>query len=93
MALKADATATVILPKSMAEGVNCRDYSDGCVAAHIVQVQKLDFIAVEFLNEEHAKYGAKKIRGYYTRNWVFDDVTGEPTLERFVESALEAKKP
>lgn len=92
-AFKADASTTFILPKTMAEGVNCKDYAEGCLSAHMVQVQKLDFIAVEFMTEEQAKYAAKKVRGYYVRNWILDDVTGEPVLERFVESALEAKKP
>jgi hypothetical protein len=27
------------------------------------------------------------------RNWLLDDVSGEPLLERFVEKSLEAKKP
>lgn len=90
---KADPSTTFILPKSMAEGITCKDYTDGCLSAHTVQVQKLDFIAVEFMTEEQAKFAAKKVRGYYLRNWIFDDVTGEPVLERFVESALEAKIP
>jgi peptide deformylase len=92
-AQKADSSATVILPKTMADGVQCHDYTEGCLSAHIVQVKKLDFIAVEFMTEEQAKVAARKIRGYQVRNWVFDDVTGEPTLEKFVQSALEAKKP
>lgn len=89
----ADASVTVILPKSMAEGVSCTDYAEGCMAAHIVRVQGLEMIAVEFMTEAQAIYAAKKIKGYYARNWVFDDVAREPVLERFVEKALEAKKP
>ncbi len=89
----ADASTTFILPKSMTEGVHCSDYTEGCISAHIVQVRKLDFIGVEFANEEQAKEAAKKYRGYYVRNWMLDDVTGEPLLEKFVEKALEAKKP
>jgi hypothetical protein len=93
MALKADPSATVLLPKSINEGVSCSDYPAGCLSAHLVQVRKLDFIAIEFSSQAEAKLAAQKIRGWYARNWVFDDVTGEPTLERFVQSALEAKKP
>ncbi len=58
-----------------------------------MKVRNLDLIAVEFLTEEQAKYAAKKIRGYYVGNWIFDDVTGEPILEEFVSRALDAKKP
>ncbi len=93
LAQKADSTVSIILPKSIAEGVSCTDYSEGCISAHIVRVQNIEMIAVEFMTEKQAIYGAKKIKGYYVRNWVFDDVVGEPVLERFVTSGLEAKKP
>ena len=92
-AKNADATTTFILPRTMTEGVSCGDYAEGCTSAHTVQVQKLDFIAVEFMNIDQAKFAEKKVRGYYVRNWLLDDVSGEPLLEKFVESALEAKKP
>lgn len=88
-----DSTVQLILPKSMNEGVSCSNYTDGCISGHTVKVQNLELIAVEFATEAQAKYGAKKIRGYYTANWVFDDVTGEPVLEEFVSRVLEAKKP
>jgi hypothetical protein len=87
-----DATTTFILPKGMSDGPSCADYAEGCLATHIIQVQKLEFIAVEFLSEEQSKYAAKKVNGYFIRNWMLDDVSGEPTLMRFADS-LEAKKP
>lgn len=93
MAQKADASATFVLPKNMSEGIHCSDYPEGCVSGYTVKVQNLDFIAVEFMHEEQALYAAKKVRGYYLRNWLFDDVTGEPVLERFMTTSLEAKKP
>lgn len=88
-----DPTITVILPKSMAEGVTCAEYSEGCLSAHIVRVKNLDLIAVEFMSQGEAILAAKKFRGYYTHNWLLDDVTGEPVLEKFVTEHLEAKKP
>lgn len=92
-ALAADSSVSFILPKTLEDGIKCQDYTDGCVAGHTIQVQKLNMIAVEFMTEEQAKYAAKKFRGYYLRNWLFDDVTGEPALERFIEKSLEAKRP
>lgn len=89
----ADPTVTLVLPNKMTEGISCSDYSHGCLAGHIVRVKGLEMIAVEFMTEADAKYAAKKYRGYYTRNWLLDDVTGEPILEKFVVEALEAKKP
>lgn len=89
----ADASTTFIIPKNMNEGANCSDYTEGCISAHTVQVRHLDFIGVEFMTEAQAIYAAKKTRGYYVRNWLLDDVTGEPILEKFVTESLEAKKP
>lgn len=88
-----DPSITVILPKTMAEGVTCAEYSEGCLSAHIVRIKNLDLIAVEFMSQGEAILAAKKFRGYYTHNWMLDDVTGEPVLEKFVTEHLEAKKP
>ena len=87
----ADASTTFVIPKA-GEGPSCGDYAEGCLSTNIVQVKKLDLIAVEFMSEEQAIYAAKKVNGYYVNNWMLDDVTGEPTLERFAKS-IEAKKP
>lgn len=92
-ALKADPNISFILPKNMTEGVSCTDYPAGCLSAHIVRVKNLDMIAVEFMSEDEARLAARKVRGYYARNWLLDDVTGEPALEKFVTEGLEAKKP
>ena len=93
MAKKADPTLSFVLPRTMQEGVNCADYPAGCIAGHTVKVQGLEMIVVEFVDEDHAIVAAKKLRGYYLRNWLLDDVTGEPKLEKFVVEKLEAKKP
>jgi len=92
-AKEADPSITLILPKTMNDGINCSDYTEGCLSAHIVRVKELDLIAVEYMTEAEAIYAAKKFRGYYIRNWLLDDVTGEPVLEKFVTEKLEAKKP
>lgn len=89
----ADSSVTLILPRSINDGVSCSAYTDGCMSGHTVKVKNLELIAVEFGTEEQARYAAKKIRGYYTKNWVFDDVTGEPVLEEFVSRVLDAQKP
>lgn len=93
LAKAADGSTTFILPKSINEGAHCSDYPEGCLSAHIVQVQSLDFIAVEFMTETQAIYAAKKMRGFYIRNWILDDVSGEPVLEHFASELLKAKKP
>jgi hypothetical protein len=89
----ADPSVQLILPRSINDGISCSAYTEGCVSGHTVKVKNLDLIAVEFMTEEQAKYAAKKVRGYYSKNWIFDDVTGEPILEEFVSRVLDAKKP
>jgi hypothetical protein len=93
MARAADSSITFVLPKSISEGVTCVEYGEGCLSGHTVMVKNLEMIAVEFSSEEQAKNAAIKFRGYYARNWLFDDVSGEPVLEKFVSEKLQAKKP
>jgi len=93
LAQAADSSVTLILPRSMTDGVHCTDYPEGCLSAHIVRVKQLDMIAVEFPSSKDAIHAAKKVRGYYIRNWLLDDVKGEPLLEKFVTEKLNAKMP
>lgn len=92
LARKQDPSVTLVLPRSISEGIHCSEYSEGCLSGHTVKVRGLDLIAVEFDTEEQAKYAAKKYRGFYLRNWLLDDVTGEPVLEEFA-LGIGAKKP
>lgn len=69
------------------------DYSEGCLNIYIVSVKELEMLAVEFPSQELAIKAAKKVKGYYLHNWVLDDVSGEPILEKFVEQELKAQKP
>lgn len=88
----ADSSYKVILPKAIDQvSVSCATYFEGCVSAHIFQVQKLDFIALEYDTHDNAERAAKKLGGYALENWVFDDVTGEPVLEKILLK-VEAKK-
>lgn len=90
---KSEPSARFLLPKSVTEGVDCGNYTSGCLSGHVLKVLGLEMILVEFQTEEEAVFAAKKFRGYYVRNWLLDDVSGEPVLEKFVTDALEAKKP
>jgi hypothetical protein len=88
----ADSTYKLILPKTMEGAVSCLSYPEGCLSAHIFQLQKLDFIALEYDSHSNAERAAKRINGYVVENWVFDDVTGEPVLEKILKK-IDAKKP
>jgi hypothetical protein len=96
LALEADPSVKVIVPRVNDKELptcNNSDYPPGCINVFVVSVKSIEILAVEFPSEEQAKFAAKKVRGYYLHNWLFDDVTGEPIMERFVEEKLKAKKP
>lgn len=88
----ADASVQLIIPK-IEGAVHCSDYSPPCMTAHIVSVKGLELLALEYSSEAEAMAAAKKYRGYFTGNWFFDDVAGEPVLEQFIQKHLDAKKP
>lgn len=89
----ADPSVTVILPSNMNEGVQCSEYTPPCISGHVVSVKGIEMLALEYGSEKEAKEVARKYKAYYTGNWIFDDVTGEPLLENFVSENLGAKKP
>jgi hypothetical protein len=88
----ADSSVQLIIPK-IEGSIHCSDYSPPCMTAHIVSVKGLELLALEYPSEAEAIAAAKKYRGYYTGNWFFDDVAGEPVLENFIQKHLDAKKP
>ena len=73
----------------------CRDYGPGCIhmSGRRLKVRMVEVIAVEFESTEQARKEAFKIDQYYARNWLFDQVTGEPVLEDFVTDTFNAKRP
>lgn len=83
-----DPNLELILPKDIASGVQCSAYGSGCISGVVVRVMKMDMIFVEYQSAEQALAFAKTIDAYVVKNWVIDDVVGEPMLEKFVEKAF-----
>ena len=81
----------LVLARDINDAVPCGDYGEGCVSAHRFRARGLGFIAVEFETTAQAENSAKKIYAYTARNWLFDDVDGEPELERWVSKYYEVK--
>lgn len=96
-ALKFDETIEQVpIPQHEAHRrILCQNYGDGCVpgSGKRILIRKVELIAVEFIDEEHAKAEALRLNGYFFKNWFFDDVTGEPVLESFVKEAFGAQNP
>ncbi len=91
MGIKVDPNLKIVLPKDIASGVKCTSYGEGCLRGFEVQHLELSMLFVEFESHEQAKAFAKTINGYVAKNWLIDDVYGEPVLEDFVKKAFGAK--
>ncbi len=93
MAVKIEPNLEFVLPKDLASGVQCRNYPPGCVRGMRAKLRRELITAVEFTDKKKKKNAAFNINQYYAKNWVFDDVTGEPVLESFVKQAFGAIRP
>ena len=88
-----DPDLRLIIPKSISETlVHCSDYTPSCRYGLKVVVKNVMMKALFFEQQKDALEAGKRIKGYVARNWVLDDVTGEPILERFVVKYLKATK-
>jgi hypothetical protein len=93
LAREEDPNIRLVLPSSMNEGIKCSDYGPGCQTGFTVQIGVLKALIIQFDNMQNARNEAKRIDQYYKYNWIFDDVAGEPLLERFVEKVYGAVRP
>lgn len=92
MAKKVEPDIELILPKTLNDGVKCSDYGPKCLGGKQAKLRSVVLTVVQFEDSEHAKITADALGQYYFKNWVFDDVTGEPVLEHFVKTAFNAEK-
>lgn len=72
--------------------VDCNLYRPKCTIGYRIKVKLLEFNALYYENQKDAILSAKTFDGYYSFNWAFDYVRGEPILERYVVRAFQAKK-
>ncbi len=70
-------------------------YGEGMIenSYKILSYKDLAFIIVEFESEEHAHKEAKRLKQYYYKNWLLDEVANEPSLEDLVVANLKAVNP
>lgn len=73
--------------------VICKNYGAGCVpnTGKRLKIRKVQLIILEFENEEAAKVEAMRTNQWYSKNWLFDNVTDEPVLIDFVKKAFDAR--
>lgn len=83
----------VLVPPSLNKPlVYCYKYLPPCKLGYKVKIKGLEVTALYYEEKKSAKESAKSLKGYQFRNWAFDDVKGEPILERFFENELGAQK-
>jgi len=92
-----DSEVSLVLADELGAGPVCVSdsgeaiYGEGCVKVFIIKVGPLEMLCIEFESKELAQQEAKRIKQWNYKNWVFDEVTGEPTLEKFLSDAFSAK--
>jgi hypothetical protein len=75
--------------------VNESTYGEGLhpeISARQYKAGGLVFLLVPYQTQEYARAAAQRYNQWYARNWLIDDVMGEPGLEDLVESRLNAIK-
>lgn len=82
----------LLLARNINDVIPCSNYGEGCLSVHRLQARKLEFIAVEFATSAEAIVGSKKIRGWRVKNWLFDDVEGEPELMDWIQKYYQAER-
>lgn len=92
-AYEADPNMKIELSTSLASAlVDCRTYTPRCRIGYRVVLKGLKFNALYYEKQVPALEAAKRLRAYYARNWVFEEVKGEPILERIVIKYFKAQK-
>jgi hypothetical protein len=81
--------------KNAANAVKISDYAPGAnpASAQALVYERLSFSIIEFENEKQARDEAMRLNQYYSRNWLFDKVEGEPLLEDIVLSKFHGTNP
>ena len=81
--------------KVVTNAINFSDYSPGVnrINSRPLVYERLSFAAIEFETEKQAREEAMRLGQYYSRNWLFDKVDGEPILEDLVIVKFHAKNP
>ena len=93
LAKKENPSVELVIPKDMNSGIQCGDYGEGCITGFKVRIGVLEAVVIQFDEMKNARKEAKRIDQYYKYNWVFDNVTDEPRLERFFEKVYQAVRP
>ncbi len=88
-------STSAILDKEAANAINFSDYSTGAnrgISKALIY-ERLSFAAIAFETQIQARAEALRLNQYYSRNWLFDKVEGEPILEDLIIVKFHAENP
>lgn len=83
---------SITMARNINDAIPCSDYGEGCLSAHRLRARELDFIGVEFMTGAQAAAASRRVHGWMVKNWLFDDVEGEPRLEDWVTEYFKAQR-
>ncbi|MBY0413575.1 MAG: hypothetical protein K2Q18_05395 [Bdellovibrionales bacterium] len=88
-------TTTASDDKVPEHAINFSDYSPGVsrLTSRAMVYERLSFAVVEFETVDQARNEALRLGQYYSRNFLFDKVDGEPILEDLVIVKFHAINP
>lgn len=88
-------TVAVSDDKAPENAIVYSDYSPGVnrVTSKALLYERLSFAILEFETEKQAREEAERLGQYYSRNYLFDKVDGEPLLEDLVIVKFHAINP
>ena len=88
-------TTSAAPDKNTANAINFSDYSPGVnrINSRPMEYQRLSFAVIEFETVKQARDEAMRLNQYYSKNWLFDKVEGEPILEDLVLVKFHAQNP
>ena len=88
-------STSAVPDKEVANAINFSDYSTGVdrVNSKALIYERLSFAVIAFETTAQAKSEAQRLNQYYSRNWLFDKVEGEPILEDLVIVKFHAENP
>ncbi|MBC7427062.1 MAG: hypothetical protein H7336_00530 [Bacteriovorax sp.] len=81
--------------KEKSAEIDFTQYSPGVnkLTSRSLTYERLNFAVVEFETEKQARAEALRLNQYYSRNWLFDKVEGEPILEDLILVKFKAENP
>lgn len=82
----------ILLARNLNDVIPCSNYGEGCLSVHRLRAKNLEFLAIEFTDGALARQAALRIRGWTVKNWLFDDVEGEPVLMRWLEQHYQGER-